>query len=39
MPDVPALSLIVPLKDEASNVIAVVEEVAAVLGPPSRTTS
>jgi glycosyltransferase involved in cell wall biosynthesis len=33
MPDVPALSLVVPLKDEASNVVAVVEEVAAVLGP------
>jgi len=32
MPDVPALSLVVPLKDEASNVVAVVEEVAAVLG-------
>ena len=31
--EVPALSLIVPLKDEASNVVAVVEEVAAVLGP------
>jgi glycosyltransferase involved in cell wall biosynthesis len=33
MSDVPALSLVVPLKDEASNVIGVVEEVAAVLGP------
>ena len=33
MPEVPALSLIVPLKDEASNVAAVVEEVATVLGP------
>ena len=32
MPDVPALSLVVPLKDEASNVVAVVEEIAAVLG-------
>jgi len=29
----PALSLIVPLKDEASNVVAVVEEVARVLRP------
>jgi glycosyltransferase involved in cell wall biosynthesis len=29
----PALSLIVPLKDESSNVVAVVEEVALVLGP------
>jgi glycosyltransferase involved in cell wall biosynthesis len=33
MPDTPALSLIVPLKDEASNVVAVVEEVALVLRP------
>ena len=33
MPDTPALSLIVPLKDEASNVVAVVEEVAMVLRP------
>jgi glycosyltransferase involved in cell wall biosynthesis len=31
MPDGPSLSLIVPLKDEASNVTAVVEEVAMVL--------
>lgn len=29
----PSLSLIVPLKDESSNVVAVVEEVAMVLGP------
>jgi glycosyltransferase involved in cell wall biosynthesis len=33
MPEAPALSIVVPLKDEASNVVAVVEEVAAVLGP------
>ena len=33
MPSVPSLSLVVPLKDEASNVVAVVEEVATVLGP------
>jgi glycosyltransferase involved in cell wall biosynthesis len=33
MSDPPALSLIVPLKDEASNVVAVVEEVALVLRP------
>jgi glycosyltransferase involved in cell wall biosynthesis len=33
MADTPALSLIVPLKDEASNVVAVVEEVAMVLRP------
>jgi glycosyltransferase involved in cell wall biosynthesis len=33
MRDVPSLSLIVPLKDEAANVVAVVEEVAAVLAP------
>ena len=33
MRDLPALSLVVPLKDEASNVVAVVEEVATVLGP------
>jgi glycosyltransferase involved in cell wall biosynthesis len=33
MPDTPALSLIVPLKDEASNVVAVVEEVALMLRP------
>jgi glycosyltransferase involved in cell wall biosynthesis len=33
MSEVPSLSLVVPLKDEASNVVAVVEEVATVLGP------
>jgi glycosyltransferase involved in cell wall biosynthesis len=33
MADTPTLSLIVPLKDEASNVAAVVEEVAMVLRP------
>jgi glycosyltransferase involved in cell wall biosynthesis len=33
MRETPSLSLVVPLKDEASNVVAVVEEVAAVLGP------
>ena len=33
MSETPALSLVVPLKDEVSNVVAVVEEVAAVLGP------
>jgi glycosyltransferase involved in cell wall biosynthesis len=32
MSEVPSLSLVVPLKDEASNVVAVVEEVATVLG-------
>jgi glycosyltransferase involved in cell wall biosynthesis len=33
MRSLPSLSLVVPLKDEASNVVAVVEEVATVLGP------
>ena len=33
MSDTPALSLIVPFKDEASNIVAVVEELALVLRP------
>ena len=33
MPETPALSLVVPLRDEAGNVDALVEEIAAVLGP------
>src|SRR5688572_7824212 len=31
MPDAPALSLIVPMKDEAENVVPLAEEIAAVL--------
>ena len=31
MPDAPGLSLVVPLRDEADNVVALVEEIAAVL--------
>ena len=33
MPETPALSLVVPLRDEAGNVDALVEEIAAVLTP------
>jgi len=33
MPEAPELSLVVPLRDEADNVVALVEEVAAVLTP------
>jgi len=33
MPETPALSLVVPLRDEAGNVDALVEEIATVLGP------
>jgi len=33
MPETPALSLVVPLRDEADNVEALVEEIAAVLTP------
>jgi glycosyltransferase involved in cell wall biosynthesis len=33
MPEPPGLSLVVPLRDEADNVVALVEEIAAVLTP------
>ena len=33
MPEPPGLSLVVPLRDEADNVVALVEELAAVLTP------
>ena len=35
MPEAPGLSIVVPLRDEAENVVALVEEVAAVLTPHS----
>ena len=35
MPEPPVLSLVVPMRDEADNVVALVEEIAAVLTPSS----